>query len=819
MSKQVLKLKYHPAKKEIEFKRFQSGKENFIARNSRLQKYMNQKGNFIIQNQGDNFFNDIAKAFDGEKSVKIEVTTTEIDYNDFGKMVENYNNSENCLCHFTHELSSMLPDMSKTFESIERYGKDSIGILSDFRDSLTLFKFKTDDVQKSVLKLDREIKSRIDEVKCKIKNLNDNKVNLCFTGVYSSGKSTLINALLGYKILPESIKSETAKMIEISSPVAGENVSLKFKIAEEFSRLEWNENERCFEFVNGPQECDIRTQLQSLLNDLQSEGIEQYTQIYEILKVLNSGKEISKYISSTIEVFFPISLDNENIQFKIFDTPGSDSNCPEHKVALRKALEEQTQSILIFVTTPDRLEGTGNNSLLMDLMEVDQSSTTSIDMARSLFIINKAETIDSVEREMLQNEEIKSQSKTIKLSESKLFFLSAKNAYAAKSKINGTADKREIQIIKKNIPDDEEDLLYRQNRSAHSQFATNKLIELCDGALRMAEEMDKGENIVFVSSGMYALENEIHQFAERHASSVRAFAIIDCMDKVVTNLSQKSESLRKANQQSIDNIDDLIKNFNDFLICAIESKKNEALRQLDEEKNSGGRLAISLGITAENFETSVVNPVRQEIKKKLSRWLPVSGKIKMKGGDGEEIRETINPLIEEFYNRCILNHNRLIEEKQTEFIEAIKDIIRQNGDIDEEVKRYMLDTSVPHIDINNLTNWNEVYERNVMERKRFFIKTKRLDKESLLNDIEQELSQKLENLFDCFIENYSNNLESIMDHLKLHYSNNLDRYSLKLKSMNVIKDERKQLGEEMYKIVGRLKQCEKEIDGLIWEAQ
>ncbi len=199
MSKQVLKLKYHPAKKEIEFKRFQSGKENFIARNSRLQKYMNQKGNFIIQNQGDNFFNDIAKAFDGEKSVKIEVTTTEIDYNDFGKMVENYNNSENCLCHFTHELSSMLPDMSKTFESIERYGKDSIGILSDFRDSLTLFKFKTDDVQKSVLKLDREIKSRIDEVKCKIKNLNDNKVNLCFTGVYSSGKSTLINALLGYK--------------------------------------------------------------------------------------------------------------------------------------------------------------------------------------------------------------------------------------------------------------------------------------------------------------------------------------------------------------------------------------------------------------------------------------------------------------------------------------------------------------------------------------------------------------------------------------------------------------------------------------------
>ena len=60
-------MKYHPAKKEVEFRRFQSGKEMCIDRNSKLTKYMNQRGTFILQNYGNQFFDDIAKAFDGEK--------------------------------------------------------------------------------------------------------------------------------------------------------------------------------------------------------------------------------------------------------------------------------------------------------------------------------------------------------------------------------------------------------------------------------------------------------------------------------------------------------------------------------------------------------------------------------------------------------------------------------------------------------------------------------------------------------------------------------------------------------------------------------
>ena len=88
MNKQVLMMKYHPAKKEIEFHRFQNGREIPIRSDSVLRtNYMNMKGKFILQDHGNEFFDDIAVAFDGLEDVDIEVITTRMDYEDFVQMV------------------------------------------------------------------------------------------------------------------------------------------------------------------------------------------------------------------------------------------------------------------------------------------------------------------------------------------------------------------------------------------------------------------------------------------------------------------------------------------------------------------------------------------------------------------------------------------------------------------------------------------------------------------------------------------------------------------------------------------------------------
>ena len=61
MSNQVLQMKYHPAKKEVAFVRVISGKKTKITggNGSVLSKYINKRGQFVLQDHGKQLFKDI----------------------------------------------------------------------------------------------------------------------------------------------------------------------------------------------------------------------------------------------------------------------------------------------------------------------------------------------------------------------------------------------------------------------------------------------------------------------------------------------------------------------------------------------------------------------------------------------------------------------------------------------------------------------------------------------------------------------------------------------------------------------------------------
>ena len=122
MGKQKIKMTYHPAKKEVLFERFGSDGEKITIRNdSKLYKYMNQKGQFVLQDHGDNFFKDIAKAFDGETSIDMDVVTTKSDFGDFEQMIEYYNEGHDVKINAT--LLAELPDMNSTYIKVKEHGE------------------------------------------------------------------------------------------------------------------------------------------------------------------------------------------------------------------------------------------------------------------------------------------------------------------------------------------------------------------------------------------------------------------------------------------------------------------------------------------------------------------------------------------------------------------------------------------------------------------------------------------------------------------------------------------------------------------------
>ena len=127
MSEQYLVMKYHPAKKEVEFHRYQNSKEEAIRNNSKLYKYMNAKrGEFVLQNMGNKFFDDISEAFDGLRTLEIRAVMTKVDYDDFCQMIEFYN--EEGKCHFETSLIAELPEMDQTFSNVKQHGEEAIAI-------------------------------------------------------------------------------------------------------------------------------------------------------------------------------------------------------------------------------------------------------------------------------------------------------------------------------------------------------------------------------------------------------------------------------------------------------------------------------------------------------------------------------------------------------------------------------------------------------------------------------------------------------------------------------------------------------------------
>ena len=824
MSKNVLQMKYHAAKKEVGFKRFQDGEEIAIKAGGALSKYVNMKGKFVLQDFGNTFFMDIAKVFDGIKNVEIEAIMTRLDYEDLEQMIENYNQDPKSECSFLPTLLVELPDMKKTYEEVKKFGEKAVGILGSHRSKLFDLPLDNENVKKSVESFAKQIDAEIKNIEEKINSLSDNRVSLCFTGVYSAGKSALINALLGYKILPEDIKSETAKMFRIYSPAPGEKVKIIFDICNVYSVLAWNNKDQCFEFKKGPSENVTRKEIQLLLNDIKKQGKRQDEQIKCILDKLNAyGMGV---VSSEIRIVFPVPLDKDTVQFTIYDTPGTDSNYEAHQHVLTEALENQTQSILIFVAKPDGLEGAGNNALLNYLKEAEnKNSKTSIDISRSLFVINKADGQTADARRTLQHQEIKDQEDgefTIKLEDKKLFFTSALYGYVAKAIKNGTASPQDQALIiagKAILATDGNPMSYcfRENRCASSEYATNMMVKKCEEALDAARTANDDAEIVSICSGLFALETEILKYGEKYAAAVKAFAIIDSVDKAFAKLTNQACSLRDSNQEEVAaierNIEELRKTINDSI------EKEYQGRTISMDKAIPEEIREKLKIDRKTLNSSLIGNVEIYLNKVLKGAFFGIGKVKFKESDKTKIKDGIAGIITEFTNKFMTERETLLTAERDAFMESVKKAINENGNISDAAKKFFQDIPKPDVSRSRgITNLEGIYDSNKRtEKVFFFFEQERLDKKSFIADIKDSLQTIATDMANEYAKDYQKSLETILMSIKSNFEENLAQYSLHMKNMIDNRALMMKLGGKVEDAAADLVECEDDLNSIIWK--
>lgn len=819
MNKQKLVMKYHPAKKEVEFHRFQNDKEVPIRSDSRLRTYMEQKGKFVLQDHGNPFFDDIAKAFDGLKSVDIEVITTKLDYEDFVQMTEYYNADSACKMNPT--LLTEVADMNQTFQEVFKHGEEAIGLLQYHRQEMFNIPLENENVKKSAEEFAQQMDDEIRNIREKIDSLNDNTVNLCFAGVYSAGKSALINAILGYRILPEAIESKTARMFQISSPGHQENVKIIFDIVNNYTEIEWNSEHNCFEFAKGPSENSIRKEIQNTMNEVKEKQFRQHEQIKELLEKLNECP--SSVVSSSIQIKFPVPLDSKNVQFTIYDTPGTDSNYKAHQRVLEDALEEQRQSILIFVGKCDGLEGEGNNALLNYIKEAEKKSKTSIDIGRSLFVLNKAEMVSAQERFTLQYQEIKQKGDngfSIKLSDKKLFFTSARYAYAAKAVVNkiatdldkGYVTAGETVLTMDVVPTS---YCYRQNRCATSEFATEKMKERCEAALERARADGDSLKILEVCSGIYALESEILIYGEKYASAVKAFAIIDSVNKALAKLSTQANSLSENNKKEISEIENDIMELRETITKAIDDEYYKI--KLPVGQSLPGDVCKTLKIDSDTLQKTIIGHTKDYLDENIKGWFFGHGKVKFSEADREKANHKVEQVIDNFTKQFLNQRKYLLTEQRDDFMNAVKNTIKANGNISESAKKIFLDIPEPRISKPEMREGISSIYNSHKRIKKLLWTDESLDKAGFLQEIEEKMARVAREMADDYGEDYRKTLESLLMQSKKIFASNLDSYSLHMKAMIQDKEAMTKLGERISNAACDLKKSQKLLDEMIWK--
>ncbi len=829
-----LMIMYHPVKKEIRF--LAKAKGEFVEIPYAMCPWLNQygpdNGEFLLQNHGNKFFDDIWEQFLRD-NVNLVFKGTKVDYDDFVKKVKEYNKSVK-EDRFKVKQFIELPSVTDIYTAIADFCDETL----DTFDS----ELQNSDIRKSFVE-------RKTEFEAKKAKLNNSDVNLCLVGTYSSGKSTFINALIGKRILPESINSETAKMFRIKN-AKEPSVSFVIKKGDDAEKsivanIVWDKEKKRFAF-HADGECEItQEKINSEVNSAIMFRLQQHEQLYQVLKKLNDipnmgNDENEEYIDGIIEVSFPIPLD-ENINFTFYDTPGTDSNSNEHLLVLQKALAQQTNSILIVLYEPTKMEGTGN-SILYNLINSSnrEGEATTIDLTRSLHVINQADTKSLTDLQLLKKKKVEvtlketdkiynEEAQQIDLSKERLFFVSSKAAYIAKAIGNNvdTEDERRWLANHKNEINNEPvddpfrvdnikadvdtGMYFKLDKLARSDNETKTLIKDCIEELKKCNNPEDSSlypilQRIYVNSGMYAIEKEIIQYGRKYALAVKAKGLYDGIKSVVDFIREdyevienqarlsKEEIERNINTMKTSMVKDIDDAYADYLTNMTTENMVFQIDDINQLYTVMGNRQIQAGKIADKMKWIALRPEVFEEKNNI-------------------IRNELNRYLQEIDDNYKNNRGRILIQQIDELKGIIIKKISGYKGIDEEIiKRItnVADTQVPPSSLKALK-----MDEYINKQKAIFIFSTN-DKKSYKNDVEQMFANTTKVQFDSYIEEITKVAIDKTAELVQEFKNNIDMISANLELL--IKDEKKASAEQAKAkaVLDLVEKKDKELNMKIW---
>ena len=394
---------------------------------------------------------------------------------------------------------------------------------------------------------------------------SDFEVNVVAT--MSAGKSTLINALLGQKLMPAKQEACTATITEIKD---NDSEHFTAKVYDKEGKL-------------------IETQPELT---------------YEVMEQLNSNPLVSK-IRAEGNIPFVTS---EDVSLVLVDTPGpNNSRDPEHKAATYRMLSESSKTVVLYIMNATQLAVDDDNNLLKYVAEsMKVGGKQSRD--RFIFVVNKLDDFkkgeDSIDAAL---KKVKDYLADNGIENPNIYPASALTAL-------------NIRTILAESDDDDDDDVYEAkgkvrkfNRNEEMFFENYAPLPasargIISNRLAKAVEDKDDKEQALIHSGVVPVEEAIRMYVLKYAKTAKIKNIVDTFIKKLE--SAKSFELTKeeisSNEKERDEIVSQIDAINAKLSSGEEAKK---FKKKIESINFDGEIT--------KLANNIIKDAQQEITKRL----------------------------------------------------------------------------------------------------------------------------------------------------------------------------------------------------------
>jgi predicted GTPase/BMFP domain-containing protein YqiC len=494
---------------------------------------------------------------------------------------------------------------------------------------------------------------------------------VCVVATMSAGKSTLINAMLGNKLMPSKLEACTAIITRIKDSLDGMD--------------HWEAE------VYDKKGCHIESHSNLTL---------------ETMERLNSNEQVSE-IRVNGDIPF---VSSEDVSLVLVDTPGpNNSRDPNHKKVQSDFLSKSSKSLVLYIMTGEF--GSDDDNLLLQRVSESMSVGGKQSKDRFIFVVNK---IDDRRKEDGDTEQTLNKIRAYLRSHG----IERPNIFPA-----AALPALNIRLIQNGVPVDEdtEDETFlkvkklNRNESLHCEAYAPLPASIrgqINDQLALAANDETGRSEALIHTGVVSIEAAIRQYVLKYAKTAKIKNIVDtfihkldevgCFEKTKNELAKN----RDENEKIVHQIERMEQKVND-------TKSAKAFKDNVDE--------AVLGVN--NDSTLIIEQIIKRYQERLSQRLDSLRGCEISVDDAEEEAESLKRFalrlepdfreeLESLINKNLTNTCNALIQEYRERLASLADEEGVGGFSSIKINPFQLMSgshfSIDGISINNLVQDKEV---------------------------------------------------------------------------------------------------------------